>query len=265
MTADYRQNWLHDFFATLRHPRVIVALLFLSVGIPFLINLSYQLPFQIIHTEWSATDLLDYYGTLLGNGFAVFSIGVTVFWTVEQIRYQQHHQMKLTLLQEEELSIENCLEMIHPLKLHYAFWETISMGREKSAEHWISQIENYYLNLIISADILHSSFTKYPSKELIRLEEDILKIRNELIILVKKYENVIQSALVNEQKCSNEGGNSKEKSGHWDLFSEQMRDLDNQLQTIYETYSEILHQKFSLFSTEYSQLAQEAPKISFLG
>lgn len=64
---------------------IVMIALFFIVGIPIIINESYKLNRGYI-TVWDGSDVLGYYGTILGSVIAVVSIIVTIVFTKKQIR-----------------------------------------------------------------------------------------------------------------------------------------------------------------------------------
>ena len=64
---------------------VVLGAVFLVVGIPIIINECYKANCGYI-TVWDGSDVLGYYGTILGSVIAVISIIVTIAFTKKQIQ-----------------------------------------------------------------------------------------------------------------------------------------------------------------------------------
>lgn len=64
---------------------IALATVFLVAGVPIIINECYKADCGYI-TVWDGSDLLGYYGTVLGAVIAVVSIIVTISFTKKQIQ-----------------------------------------------------------------------------------------------------------------------------------------------------------------------------------
>ena len=51
----------------------LLLVLFFVVGVPLIIDWLYDFPEPLIYTEWGPSELLDYYGTLLGTAVTVLT------------------------------------------------------------------------------------------------------------------------------------------------------------------------------------------------
>lgn len=241
---------------------VVLGLTFLlTIGIPLLINLSYTLPITLIKTEWGAPELLDYYGTLLGVAVTVLTFAITVHLTLEQIRHQQNYEQKIKLWQETEDSIDQCLDAVHPMKLKYAFLETISKSESNKAIHLMSQIESYRINTLISADKLSRSLTRAYSEELKTLSDRITSMCQKLIPIADQYLQVFQEEVTNGNMNRIESAPNTIATQQ-NRFAGRIMHLDEQLQEIYDSdYLNLVEQKATLFRTKYDEFSLQKPKL----
>ena len=103
---------------------LIILILFLIFGVPLLINWLYSLP-PIFYTNWSAADVLGYYGTLLGTAAAI----LTLYFGLWQYRTEHRLQCEAKMWEDIDTMFRQCLDDIHPSKLEMALL-TVSVGQE---------------------------------------------------------------------------------------------------------------------------------------
>src|SRR5699024_10680981 len=65
----------------------VIVILFLIVGIPLIINELYKVNSGYI-TMWGASEVLSYYGTILGAGATIIAVYFTIHFTQKQICYE---------------------------------------------------------------------------------------------------------------------------------------------------------------------------------
>ena len=68
---------------------IVLGTPFFLIGIPLIINMSYKCGTVIITTEWDASDVLAYYGTLLATTTTVVALVGTIQFTRKQIQHDQ--------------------------------------------------------------------------------------------------------------------------------------------------------------------------------
>lgn len=97
---------------------VVLGAVFLVVGIPIIINECYKANCGYI-TVWDGSDVLGYYGTILGSVIAVISIIVTIAFTKKQIQrdsFLKNENEKWDRLREIFLQILNDINPMRVLK-----------------------------------------------------------------------------------------------------------------------------------------------------
>ena len=97
---------------------VALGAVFLVVGIPIIINECYKANCGYI-TVWDGSDVLGYYGTILGSVIAVISIIVTIAFTKKQIQresFLKNEDEKWKRLREIFLQILNDINPMRVLK-----------------------------------------------------------------------------------------------------------------------------------------------------
>ena len=144
---------------------IILGAVFLIVGIPVIINECYKANCGYI-TVWDGSDVLGYYGTILGSVIAVISIIVTIAFTKKQIQresFLKNEDEKWNRLREIFLQILNDINPMRVLK------DVMDNGFTNPTKA-IHLLQRYQLDCKMANDLLnvHLNMSDYPKfKELI--------------------------------------------------------------------------------------------------
>ena len=144
---------------------IILGAVFLIVGIPVIINECYKANCGYI-TVWDGSDVLGYYGTILGSVIAVISIIVTIVFTKKQIQresFLKNEDEKWNRLREIFLQILNDINPMRVLK------DVMDNGFTDPTKA-IHLLQRYQLDCKMANDLLnvHLNMSDYPKfKELI--------------------------------------------------------------------------------------------------
>ena len=144
---------------------IILGAVFLIVGIPVIINECYKANCGYI-TVWDGSDVLGYYGTILGSVIAVISIIVTIAFTKKQIQresFVKNEDEKWNRLREIFLQILNDINPMRVLK------DVMDNGFTDPTKA-IHLLQRYQLDCKMANDLLnvHLNMSDYPKfKELI--------------------------------------------------------------------------------------------------
>ena len=144
---------------------IILGAVFLIVGIPVIINECYKANCGYI-TVWDGSDVLGYYGTILGSVIAVISITVTIAFTKKQIQresFLKNEDEKWNRLVEIFLQILNDINPMRVLK------DVMDNGFTDPTKA-IHLLQRYQLDCKMANDLLnvHLNMSDYPKfKELI--------------------------------------------------------------------------------------------------
>lgn len=144
---------------------VALGAVFLVVGIPIIINECYKANCGYI-TVWDGSDVLGYYGTILGSVIAVISIIVTIAFTKKQIQrdsFLKNENEKWDRLQSIFLKT---LSDINPMRILKDVMDNGFTDPTKA----ITLLQRYQLDCKIANDLLnaHLNMNDYPKfKELI--------------------------------------------------------------------------------------------------
>lgn len=143
----------------------LAAILALIIGIPIIINETYKHSGFYV-TIWGATDVLSYYGSILGTAATIAALVITIRFTQRQISrdaYLKNENEKWTKI---ESVLANALNSINPM---LPLIGTMDTGlKDPSAA--ITTIQKYQISCKLATDQLNAylSTTDYPKvKELI--------------------------------------------------------------------------------------------------
>jgi hypothetical protein len=157
------------------------SVIFLTIGIPLMIDISYSLPFVWFFVEWSAKDLLNYYTSVLEICATVLSILVSVVLAVSQIIHQQQYHDSMRKWTETEQRMDEAIRVINPAELQYL--RTPHIGTEKwdSVKDTVILMMEYCKNLNVVIDQIVGTLYGLDDVELNKLVSMIIEIRNSLV------------------------------------------------------------------------------------
>ena len=144
---------------------IILGAVFLIVGIPILINECYKANCGYI-TVWDGSDVLGYYGTILGSVIAVISIIVTIAFTKKQIQRDSFLKNENEKWDRLKSIFLQTLSDINPMRILKDVMDNGFTDPTKA----ITLLQRYQLDCKIANDLLnaHLNMNDYPKfKELI--------------------------------------------------------------------------------------------------
>lgn len=89
---------------------------FFILGVPFIINECYKSNAGYT-TMWEASDVLSYYGNILGAIIAVVAISVPIVFTRKQIQYERELRNRREKWERIEAAILVCLDEMNPIHM----------------------------------------------------------------------------------------------------------------------------------------------------
>ncbi len=232
----------------------------LVIGVPLIINWCYSCNNPIIYTKWDASDVLSYYGSVLGAlvAAATFAIGVGI--TVSQISHQQNIQLAQKTWQEVEEVIDNCLDEIHPSNLRYAF---IDMLSEKDAYKLLSETVSYRVAVNKSVDRIKRSINRVNDQQLEKLIDDFVIVCNNLLEIEALY-SALQESVYLDRLTAISKQSEYDTLNEFHSFALERQRIEDQLQTICrEGYIPLTEKKEQFFKCKYETIFGKMP-VSFL-
>ena len=144
---------------------VVLGAVFLVVGIPIIIKDCYKANCGYI-TVWDGSDVLGYYGTILGSVIAVISIIVTIAFTKKQIQRDSFLKNENEKWDRLKSIFLQTLSDINPMRILKDVMDNGFTDPTKA----ITLLQRYQLDCKIANDLLnaHLNMNDYPKfKELI--------------------------------------------------------------------------------------------------
>lgn len=138
---------------------ITLGAVFLVVGVPIIINECYKANCGY-KTVWDGSDVLGYYGTILGSAIAVFSIIVTIAFTKKQIQresFLKNEDEKWNRLREIFFQI---LNNINPMMVLKDVMDNGFIDPTKA----VHLLQRYQLDCKMANDLLnvHLNTSDYP-------------------------------------------------------------------------------------------------------
>ena len=156
-------------------------LLFLTIGVPIIINECYKAGGYI--TLWQAEDVLSYYGTLLGATVSVAVLAATILFTRKQIRHDQFVNRQSQKWKSVDAIIIQAIEAVQPLQVAQMVYA--DMGYEHAGET-INKLQRHIMNMKKSLDMLNCHLDSTEGKRLGVLVQQILLCMEEVESLAQQ-------------------------------------------------------------------------------
>lgn len=138
---------------------------FILVGIPILINECYKAGGGYI-TMWEASDVLSFYGTVVGAVIAVATIAITISFNRKQIQRDGYLKSESKKWSRIESEINSVVERINPRRIFTVGMDSQSAPNDNYG-FILSSIQKYQLDCQIASDklIVILSSEDYPKIE----------------------------------------------------------------------------------------------------
>lgn len=151
-------------------------ILFLTVGVPVIINECYKVGFGY-STIWSGTDILNYYGSILGSGIAVIALIITIVFTRLQIQRESYLKTEKEKWDKIENIIASMLDEMNPIRISM---KTIHIGFSDPVQA-IQALQKYQLNCKIASDQLSAYLNVKDYQKVKKLIDSIINASGEFV------------------------------------------------------------------------------------
>lgn len=144
----------------------VLGTLFFVIGVPLIINASYQCDTVIIITQWGAEDVLNYYGAILGSFVTIAGLAITIWFTKKQIHRESYLKAESDKWAKTETVVSDILNEINPMPMLKQAMDTGFTDPAKA----ISLLQKYQMSCRTATDQLSAylNTADYPKvKELI--------------------------------------------------------------------------------------------------
>lgn len=258
---------------------IVIVIIILIIGVPIIINECYKLNCGYI-TVWDGTDVLGYYGTILGSVISVATLVITIRFTKKQIQresYLQNEREKLSNLKSIFLEI---LESINPI---LTLKNVIDNGFNDPSKA-INILQKYQMNCKTACDQLnaHLNISDYPkfkklidsiadiSEELIRISQaEITQYSNlrfwkhrETALKIIQNEKVLPGSFSKEDITFSNDILEKTKEVNYEDIEKEIAKLNSEFIAIYEKqFRALLQLNGTTFEELNAGVQQRADKI----
>ncbi len=171
---------------------VICIVFVLTIGVPIIINEAYKCNSGYI-TLWGTSEVLSYYGTLLGSLIAVATLAITILFTRQQIQRESYLNTQKEKWAKIETVVARALDEINPIPL---IKETIDAD-PKSPYNAITIFQKYQMNCRTVTDNLlaYLSSEDYPKAKalidkMIELSDDYVHLMDAAIKAYQKFNDL---------------------------------------------------------------------------
>lgn len=258
---------------------IVTVIIILIIGVPIIINECYKLNCGYI-TVWDGTDVLGYYGTILGSVISVATLVITIRFTKKQIQresYLQNEREKLSNLKSIFLEILDSINPILTLK------NVIDNGFNDPSKA-INILQKYQMNCKTACDQLnaHLNISDYPkfkklidsiadiSEELIRISQaEITQYSNlrfwkhrETALKITQNEKALPGSFSKEDIAFSNDILEKTKDVNYEDIEKEIAKLNSEFIAIYEKqFRALLQLNGTTFEELQSEVQQRADKI----
>lgn len=160
---------------------ILLSVLILVFAIPIAINESYKAVGYV--TLWDASDVLVFYGTILGAVITVAVLVATIMFTRKQIRHDYFVNSQTEKWKNVDAIISQAIDQIHPLRIAQMVYADI--GYEHAGET-INKLQRHIMNMKMSLDMLHCYLDSAEGKRLSALIEQTLLCLQEVESLAQQ-------------------------------------------------------------------------------
>ena len=256
--------------------------LFLTVVVPVIINECYKLGFGY-STIWSGSDVLNYYGSILGSVIAVIALVITIVFTRRQIQRESYLKTEKEKWDRIENIIANILDEMNPIRMSM---KTIHIGFSDPVQA-IQEFQKYQLNCKTASDQLSAYLNVKDYQKVKTLIDSIIKASGEFDQIsqsqIDQYSNLkdLESRKIAKETIKNEEkyvGSFTEQEldrckkiiaksdniNYSDIEAELFKLADSVVKLYENTYIPLLKLKGSTFETIYVEIQKNADNILLL-
>lgn len=237
----------------------VLLFLALTVGVPFLINWLYSLP-PVIYTQWSAADVLTYYGTLLGATAGILTLYFTIRDGLWKFRTDYRLQREMKMWQDINKLFQQCLSDIHPSKLEMLLLISLPEGNPYTL---ITETVALRVTVITSVDRLVSSVQTISDPDLHKLKYQFVLFKKKLLSIVDRYSTLQQNTVL-------DGYKSRSFLSRWkqtldiSSFAKEREDISAQNQALYDTeYRNLMTSVEDFFRKKNKEISDNSNKNPF--
>lgn len=225
------------------------------IGVPLGINACYQCDTVIITTQWGASDVLSYYGTLLGAVTTVAALVVTIAFTKKQIQHDRFLDQNYTKWERIESSITKILTDISPLIIN-DFGEMDNLKIETLLAI-LTHLQAYETTIKTSLDAMKCHINSHDRQQIAAFEEQLTDCIAQFCEIEQKLRDEVFKLAT--ATAMNQGSLPPNDLL---LFCNEFRETIDKIQPAHDgPYQELLGRKREVFDRIYADIEQQADEI----
>ena len=234
----------------------IILVVILAIGIPIGINEAYKANSGYI-TVWNASDVLSYYGSLLGAIATTGALVMTIAFTRRQILRNRFLEQKYSKWEKVENLITRTLLDISPLKMQNT--ERLDGSLINNIHTIISNLQSYALISKTSLDTIKCLLTPEEYKQIATYVDEISRSIMEFCEieseLEKEYTNLQIAAVTNKGVIDN---------SKLILHLDKTNEIVKKIPVAYNgPYQNLLNLKREVFDKIYDGIEEEADQMIY--
>lgn len=188
-----------------------IILLILIVGVPFIINESYKVDDGYI-TLWGASEVLSYYGTVLGASATILAVIYTIKFTRKQINYDYSISQEKLKWEKVDNLLQEHFKKIMPTEIIQIY---TSSEKATNPMYYIEKIQIRIIEIKTSLDWIKSYINPDEYKlissymdMLLSVDEEICNVCSKVVEILAQFEqnnlhNEVQQAIDNQSTLIN--------------------------------------------------------------
>ena len=242
---------LKKYLKSMKFCGASLLMLFLVVGIPIIINEAYKANKGYL-TVWGGSEVLSYYGTLLGVAATIIALFSTIQFTRRQITFEQYVRNTQSKWNRIEELFVSAISLVQPLTLF-----KIYMSGVKSPVEGCSELKKHMFDAWGAIDILSSEIDHEDEEQVLELLSELKKIATKKETLANKYFDLLMAYHMFQE--SSDDGNAATKMVF--LFNQQ-KSISDEIEELHKNeYQHLLNIKKSCFEQIYRSIEESADVI----
>lgn len=231
-----------------------LAVVFLIVGVPILINESY-IPSGGYITKWGAAEVLSYYGTLLGASATIIALYFTIKSTRAQITSERYISVKREKWGEIERLFRTAISAAQPLTLFNIY----TTGLSKQSLEGCTDLQKHKYNVKAAIDDILGMVEEADEEKVHNLLEKLKKVAKRVEALSNKYFDLLMAFRASQDTLSDDS-----KLLMTAALLEEQKKITEKVNKLHDgEYQELLTLKKQCFGEIYREIDEEARRILY--
>lgn len=231
-----------------------LAVVFLIVGVPILINESY-IPSGGYITKWGAAEVLSYYGTLLGASATIIALYFTIKSTRAQITSERYISVKREKWGEIERLFRTAISAAQPLTLFNIY----TTGLSKQSLEGCTDLQKHKYNVKAAIDDILGMVEEADEEKVHDLLEKLKKVAKRVEALSDKYFDLLMAFRASQDTLTDDS-----KLLMTAALLEEQKKITEKVNKLHDgEYQELLTLKKQCFGEIYREIDEEARRILY--